>query len=173
MSWSECPCPSADYQSLVAGVLVIHLGMQIGYQFLSYGQLHLRSLLHCPCLKIRTKQYFDWQGTLRTVNQWRGGWGSRGSVRKWHHEYRCSASAELLQVGEVCHRNLPMKEIHEEKMSAIFIFKYQRSTIFCRIQGEAKSLKQFSQKQLFYSVINYSPSSFRSLETFIHLWDTD
>lgn len=82
---------SDDHQSSVARVHVIHLGVPIGYQFLAYGQLHLRRLLHCPCLKIRTKQYFDWLGPLRIVNQ-RGG-GSKGSVRKLHHEYRCSASA--------------------------------------------------------------------------------
>lgn len=76
LSEHKCPCPpshlitaSADHHSIGARGHVIGLGLWIGYQFLTSGQLHLRSLLHCPCLKIRTKQYFDWLGPLRIVNQ--------------------------------------------------------------------------------------------------------
>lgn len=76
LSDHKCPCPpshlntaSSDHQSTGARGHVIHLGLSIGYQFLTSGQLHLRSLLYCPCLKIRTKQYFDWLGPLRIVNQ--------------------------------------------------------------------------------------------------------
>lgn len=76
LSEHKCPCPpshlntaSADHQSIGARGHVIRLGLSIGYQFLASGQLHLRSLLHCPCLKIRTKQYFDWLGPLRIVKQ--------------------------------------------------------------------------------------------------------
>lgn len=78
---------SAHHQSLVPWVM--YSTGNAGRLSVRHGQLHPCTLLHCPSLKIRTEQDFDWLRPLRIANQWGE---SRGSFRKLHHEYRCLAS---------------------------------------------------------------------------------